>query len=578
MEQRTTPSLLISIKWMSVTFMKSNKNHTASSLRVPFLHGLAGGIAATLLLFVGSSLFALPFPPEGIFQLLIAPVPGTIQSVVVETFREYAKYSTFVFSAAVYAVMYAVLSVLIVRLFGQEPPTRRYDVLVTAVTVPSLIALGLDALLSARSSALASPTGWLISGLLILGVNLVYASSFVQRIWPAPKMQVIAQAEPASSSSRRGFIKKAAIVAAVLVVAGVVARVGLNLLSGEPVITSGTPIPVNNQQNVTTLQTQTTVQSETTLQNETALQELPAIFQDERIRDLVNSEITDNRIFYRVDIDPIPPQLDFNQWSLKITGKVNSPLTLNKDSLMALQANDEYVTLECVSNTINPPGALISNAKWTGVPLPTVLNQAGIAPEAKYVVFHCADGYTVGIPLDRAMKSDALLAYKMNDELLPNGHGFPLRAIVPGIYGMMNAKWVTEIELVDQVYLGYWQDRGWSNDARIKTTSIIYYPSAQAQVSGPIPIAGVAFAGDRRISKVEVSTDGGNTWNEATLKKSPSPYSWVLWAYEWTPTTKGSVTVTVRAYDGAGTVQDPTPVQPFPDGASGYNSIQVSAT
>jgi DMSO/TMAO reductase YedYZ molybdopterin-dependent catalytic subunit len=557
---------------MNVTVMESKKNHPSSSLRTPFLHGLAGGIVATLLLFVGSSLFALPFPPEGIFQLLIAPVPGAIQSVVVETFREYAKYSTFVFSVAAYAFMYAFLSVLIVRLFDRNARTRRHDAFLAAVTVPSLIALGLDGLLSARSSALASPMGWLISGLLILGVNLVYASSFVQRIWPASIMQATAQAKSPSSLARRRFLKRAAIVAAVLAVAGVVARVGINLLSGQPVITSGTPIPVNNQQSETTLQTQTTTQSETTTQ------ELPTIFEDERIRDLVNSEVTDNRVFYRVDIDPIPPQLDFNQWSLKITGKVNSPFTLNKDSLMALQANDEYVTLECVSNTINPPGALISNAKWTGVPLSTVLNQAEVASEAKYVVFHCADGYTVGIPLDRAMKSDALLAYKMNDEVLPTGHGFPLRAIVPGIYGMMNAKWVTEIEVVDYVYLGYWQDRGWSNDARIKTTSIIYYPSPQAQVSGTIPIAGVAFAGDRGISKVEVSTDGGNTWKEAILKKSLSPYSWMLWAYEWTPTGKGSVTIIARAYDGAGTLQDPAAVQPFPNGASGYNSIQVTAT
>jgi DMSO/TMAO reductase YedYZ molybdopterin-dependent catalytic subunit len=550
---------------MSVIILASKESPLSSSLRRSFFYGLASGIVATLLLFVGSSLFALPFPPEAIFQLLIAPVPGAIESVIVETLREYAKYSGFVFSAAIYAVMYALLSVLIVYVFGRGPRVKRLDALIAAVAIPSLIAVGLDGLLLARSSALTSPTGWLISALLILGANLVYASSFVQRIWPTTTMRAAAQAKPASSVARRGFLKSAVIVAAVLVIAGVVARVGLNLFSGQPLVSSGTPIPVNNQQSVTTLHTETTSQ------------ELPTIFQDERIRDLVNSEITDNRVFYRVDIDPIPPQLDFNQWSLKMTGKVNSPFTLNKDSLMALQTNDEYVTLECVSNTINPPGALISNAKWTGVPLSTVLNQAGVASDAKYVVFHCADGYTVGIPLDRAMKSDALLAYKMNDELLPTGHGFPIRAIVPGIYGMMNAKWVTEIEVVDYVYLGYWQERGWSNDARIKTTSIIYHPSPLAQVSGTIPIAGVAFAGDRGVGKVEVSTDGGSTWNEAILKKSLSPYSWVLWAYQWTPATKGSATIIVRAYDGAGTVQDPTSVQPFPNGASGYNSIRVTA-
>ena len=166
----------------------------------------------------------------------------------------------------------------------------------------------------------------------------------------------------------------------------------------------------------------------------------------------------------------------------------------------------------------------------------------------------------------------------MNDEPLPNEHGFPLRAVVPGIYGMMNAKWITGIEVVDYAYLGYWQDRGWSNDARINTASLIYYPSPQSQVSESIPIAGIAFAGDRGISKVEVSVDGGRTWNLATLKTPLSPYAWVLWAYEWKPANKGSTTLTVRAYDGAGTVQNPFAEQPFPNGASGLHSIQVTVT
>jgi len=164
----------------------------------------------------------------------------------------------------------------------------------------------------------------------------------------------------------------------------------------------------------------------------------------------------------------------------------------------------------------------------------------------------------------------------MNDETLPREHGFPLRAIVPGIYGMMNAKWITEIEVMDQVYLGYWQERGWSNDAQIQTASIIYYPQSGATVKGSTPIAGVSFAGDRGISKVEVSVDGGNTWDEAVLKTPKSSYSWVLWAYRWSPTTSGAVNILARAYDGKGQIQDPTVVQPFPNGASGYSSIQVT--
>jgi len=251
-------------------------------------------------------------------------------------------------------------------------------------------------------------------------------------------------------------------------------------------------------------------------------------------------------------------------------------MTVHKDDLLAFPTTEQFATLECISNTIDPPGGLISNAKWAGVPLATLLEKAKPTADAKYVIFRCADGYTVGIPLDRAMQPGALLAYRMNDEYLPDGHGFPLRAIVPGIYGMMNAKWITAIELSDQVYLGYWQERGWSNDARIKTTSIIYYPPSQTQVNEPIPIAGAAFAGDRGISKVEVSTDGGNTWSEATLKKPKSRYSWVLWAYEWSPSKKGNHLIIARATDGDGVLQDATPRGTFPNGATGYGSVAVT--
>jgi DMSO/TMAO reductase YedYZ molybdopterin-dependent catalytic subunit len=201
-----------------------------------------------------------------------------------------------------------------------------------------------------------------------------------------------------------------------------------------------------------------------------------------------------------------------------------------------------------------------------------------LTSDAAYIIFHCAEGYTVGIPKERALESGALLAYKMNDELLPTEHGSPVRAIIPGIYGMMNAKWITGIEASDMVYLGYWQQRGWTNDARIKTTSIIYYPSDGTQVNSPTPVAGVAFAGDRGINKVEVSTDGGNTWNQAELKPPKSPYSWVLWAYQWTPTTKGTQTIMARATDGTGQLQDSTQTQPFPNGATGYNAIQVNVS
>jgi DMSO/TMAO reductase YedYZ molybdopterin-dependent catalytic subunit len=528
------------------------------------VYGLASGALATIIAFIGTRMLSLPYPPEAIFQALVAPVPGSIESIIVEMFREYAKYATFTLAVILYVLSYGFVAVLVGYVFHFDARNSGRQMAVLAAIIPTVIGLTSEVFLSPTASVLSSLAGWLIAAVFISAVNLSYA---VLLVYQAARVSAAAVVEPAvrelavpSYSSRRGFLKKIALVVAALVVTGVAARIGMSLFSGQPVIRSNESIPTNP--------TPVAVQPS----------DLPAVFRDVRIKDLVDSEVTDNRVFYRVDINLTPPQLDFDKWALKIWGKVNKPLTLDRDSLMKLPATNQYATLECVSNTINPPGGLISNAKWTGVSLADFLSEAAVSPDAKYVVFHCADGYSVGVPLDRAMSPGAMLAYKMNDELLPNEHGFPLRAIVPGIYGMMNAKWIQEIEVVDYVYLGYWQTRGWSNDAKVKTTSIIYYPGDGSDLSGPTPIAGVAFAGDRGISKVEVSVDGGNTWNEAVLKKPTSPYSWVLWAYDWTPAGKGTYTIVVRAYDGAGNVQDPTVRSPFPDGASGYHKVQLTAS
>jgi DMSO/TMAO reductase YedYZ molybdopterin-dependent catalytic subunit len=523
-----------------------------------FLAGLMGGTIATLILFVGTSLLGLPFPPLAIFQLLIAPVPGSIQSVVVESLQEYAKYSAFVFSSVIYVVIYGIIAIFIGRAFKGEVQRNSNKTTLIGTIVPTLIALGLQLELTSAFSALSSWFGWLAAILLALAANIIYSRTVISSV-RVPIAESMKAPQQSVYSPRRSFIRKAVIAAIVLAAAGIAARLGLSLLTGQPVVTNSNSVPINPS-------------PESTGSN------IPPIFNDPKISDLLGSEVTDNRVFYRVDIDPIPPQVDLNNWTLKIHGEVNNPLTLDKDSLNNFPTMDEYVTLECVSNTINPPGSLISNAKWTGVSLASLLGQAGVRADGKYAVFRCADGYTVGIPLERAMLPDALLAYRMNDQTLPDEHGFPLRAIVPGIYGMMNAKWITEIEIVNQVYLGYWQERGWSNDARIKTTSILYYPQPGADITGSTPIAGVAFAGDRGISKVEVSVDGGSTWNGAVLKEPKSPYSWVLWAYAWNPINKGAATIVARAYDGTGARQDQTVNDPFPNGASGYQSIQVTVS
>ncbi|MGA2790966.1 MAG: sulfite oxidase [Candidatus Bathyarchaeia archaeon] len=540
------------------------KDFAKLRLRRFFVGGLFGGILATVILFFATEFLGFPFPPLAIFQVLIAPVPGSIQSVVVDTFREYAKYSAFVASSAIYAIMYGLIAVGLAFVFRGDLHAKVKEATLVGVLVPTVIGLGLQLELANAFPAISSLYGWVLAGILVVAVNLIYAKTVINYTTIPPAAVTVKQPPMAAVSSvRRVLLKKAVVAAAVLVFAGVAAKIALSVLSNQPVVTSGTSVPINPNAGQTTI----TANSSSGVAD---------IFSDPRISDLVASEVSDNRVFYRVDINPIPPQLDFDTWTLNLHGKVNNAQTLDKNSLLQLATVDEYATLECVSNTIYPPGGLISNAKWTGVPLATLLKQAGLLADSKYVVFTCADGYTVGIPIERALEPGALLAYKMNDVMLPNEHGFPLRAIVPGIYGMMNAKWITEIEVTDQVYLGYWQVRGWSNDARIKTTSIIYYPTSNVQLNSSTPIAGVAFAGDRGISKVEVSVDGGNTWNEATLKPPGSPYSWVLWAYEWKPTVTGTANIVVRATDGTGQLQDATVTQSFPNGASGYPSVQVT--
>jgi hypothetical protein len=227
------------------------------------------------------------------------------------------------------------------------------------------------------------------------------------------------------------------------------------------------------------------------------------------------------------------------------------------------------------------------------VRLRDLLQRADVKSNAKYIVFRCQDGYDVGIPLESGMMEGTVLAYDMNNSPLTNEHGFPIRAIVPGFYGMMNPKWITEIELVDKTYEGFWQRKGWTNDGISSINSSIVIPGKQPindrfphlvednsnfSPGRNIPIAGIAFAGDRGISKVEVSIDGGKSWKTAIVKDPLSQYTWVLWTSGFTAADKGDYEIVVRATDKTGQIQTSKLEDPFPKGVEGYNKVNFAVT
>jgi DMSO/TMAO reductase YedYZ molybdopterin-dependent catalytic subunit len=286
-------------------------------------------------------------------------------------------------------------------------------------------------------------------------------------------------------------------------------------------------------------------------------------------------EITANHRHYVVDESIIDPDVDPGSWKLRIDGLVGSPITLGYQQLQALPAIEEFVTMQCISNEVG--GNLVGTAKWTGVPLAALLERAGgVSKRAVRVAFHAVGGYTDSLPVAKAMDGETMIAYGMNGQTLPRAHGYPVRIIAPGIYGMKSVKWLERIEVVDYDYEGYWQrDAGWDNIAVIKVASRIDVPGELAAVKGEATIAGMAWAGDRGIKAVEVSVDDGRTWMPAILRRQIARTTWRQWRLPWRPTGSGRTTLQVRAYDGQGKLQIAEEAPPHPSGSSGYERNEV---
>jgi DMSO/TMAO reductase YedYZ molybdopterin-dependent catalytic subunit len=287
--------------------------------------------------------------------------------------------------------------------------------------------------------------------------------------------------------------------------------------------------------------------------------------------------VVPNADFYRIDTAFIVPTVERDTWRLKVTGLVDREVELTFDELVALPIVEQYVTIACVSNEVG--GDLVGNAKWTGVPLRTVLDLAGLRAEADQLVGRSVDGFTAGMPVEWVMDESrlAMVAVAMNGEPLPRIHGYPARLIIPGLYGYVSAtKWLTELQLTrfDQ-FEAFWIPRGWAAKAPILTQSRIDVPRARATVAaGRVPVAGVAWAPDRGIGGVEVRIDGG-AWAPATISTPISAATWVQWLYPW-DAALGSHEIEVRAIDGAGEVQTDARSNPAPDGARGHHRVTVT--
>lgn len=286
------------------------------------------------------------------------------------------------------------------------------------------------------------------------------------------------------------------------------------------------------------------------------------------------SPITPNDEFYITSYRS-PPDVRVHDWTLAVKGLVKSPIRLNYAEFLTRPTISDIVTLECVGNEV--AGDSIGTAEWEGVALKALLDEAGVQSTASDLVLRAADGYSDSFSVERAMVGDVMIAHTMNGVPLPTGHGYPARIIVPGIYGMKQVQWLTEIELVPHDYRGYYQKQKWSEDATVQTKTWITDPQEDDDLpSKDYRIKGFAFAGTRGIQSVELSFDGGDHWELTHLEPAQSRSSWVFWNFMWQAPRPGVYTIVARATDGTGALQSAVEQKPFPSGTTGLHEMMVT--
>ncbi|GAB2468342.1 DMSO/TMAO reductase YedYZ molybdopterin-dependent catalytic subunit [Conyzicola lurida] len=484
-------------------------------------------------------------PLLAVGSLVIDLVPAWLKNLVIDLFGTADKIVLLATLGLVVLVLAAVIGVLEYR----RPPFG----------IVGLVLVGLIATLAVITRAEAT-TVWAVPTVLGMIGGVVVLRVAVDRLhrWSLAATRAAeirgAVSAPGSAAavSRRGFLTVAVGAAAASVVVGVAARamnagttavnaVRAALKLPAPAVVAP-PIPVGAQLDI----------------------------------DGISALVTDNADFYRIDTALQVPVIDANQWKLRITGMVEEEIEISFEELLALPLVETYVTLMCVSNEVG--GQLTGNAKWLGYPIRSLLERARPLSGADVVLSTSQDGWTATTPLEvlQDTERNSLLAVGMNGEALPLEHGFPVRMVVPGLYGYVSAtKWVVELKVSTFAQeSAYWTDRGWSAKGPVKTSSRIDVPSFGASIEpGTVAIAGVAWAQHVGIERVEVRVDN-DPWQEATLAEPISTDTWRQWFIEW-EATSGDHVLEVRATNAEGDTQKEERVDVIPDGAEGWHTVQV---
>ncbi|WP_100810410.1 MULTISPECIES: molybdopterin-dependent oxidoreductase [unclassified Microbacterium] len=507
---------------------------------------LAGVVSAAVFLAI-AELLALLFARGGspllaVGSFVIDIVPQPFKEFAIATFGEYDKIALLVGLGLAVLIASAIAGILeLVR-----PPL-------------GAIALGIAGVLSVAAvvtRAGATALSWIpsVAGA-VAGAALVVVLGRMLRAWRSGVNASSGSTSGAAAGvARRRFLLIGGIAAAGAVVVGIGSRVAGATTSSIAAIRRGLNLPAPR--------TTVTVPAGAEL-------DIPGI----------SPLYTPNADFYRVDTALTVPSVDPGTWRLSVVGMVDTPLELTFDDLVGMGLDEYSVTLTCVSNEVG--GDLVGTAKWWGVPIRDVLRAAGPAAGADMVLSRSVDGFTASTPLESLTDDglDAILAVAMNGEALPLEHGFPVRMVVPGLYGYVSAtKWLTELKVTtfadDEAY---WTPRGYSAQAPIKMSSRIDTPRPGNPVAaGRVPIAGVAWAQTVGIDRVEVSIDDGD-WQVATLSTAVGVDTWVQWFVDW-DATPGTHYVTVRAVNAAGETQTQERAPIAPDGSSGWQRTLVTVT